>query len=203
MYQKGDQTIGYHITYKRIKHIYFRDGKDHIKITANHQMKESDILKVLDRHFDKLLKMVGRKTKQETAKYQLWGIPLDQDTFYGGVMPTEKNLLSILKHETIKKIEALEPILINDLRKLGLNLVPTKVKKLKTKFGSCQIIKKEITINSFLAKLDPIYLYYVLLHEYCHLIVSNHSKAFYQVLDRVMVDHKKIQKNLRKHVISF
>ena len=32
--------------------------------------------------------------------------------------------------------------LINDLSKLNLTLKPTKVKLLKSKFSSCQIIKK-------------------------------------------------------------
>ena len=77
--------------------------------------------------------------------------------------------------------------LIDDIAKLNLTLKPTKVKVLKSKFGSCQIIKKEITINAF---LDPMYLYYVLLHEYCHLIQANHSKAFYNLLDQVMPMHK-------------
>ena len=55
----------------------------------------------------------------------------------------------------------------------------------------------------FLAKVDPIYLYYVLLHEYCHLIEANHSSAFYKLLDVLMENHKVIQKDLRKYVITF
>ena len=87
------------------------------------------------------------------------------------------------------------------LMHLGLSPLPIKLKNLKSKFGSYHIRKREITLNIFLSTLDPIYLEYVLYHEYAHVIEFNHSKAFYHVLDQLMPNHHVYQKDLKKIAI--
>src|SRR5690554_1665996 len=166
-------------------------------------MNKKQVLSILDGHFHKLVSFQTKKRRQTTEKFQLWGTKLSEDEFFDGLENTQKNYEKILIDKTVSQIKIFESQLINDLSKLNLTLKPTKVKLLKSKFGSCQIVKKEITINAFLAKLDPIYLYYVLLHEYCHLIEANHSSAFYKLLDVLMETHKVVQKDLRKYVITF
>ncbi len=200
-----DKTIEYIIQYKAIKHLYFRavDGK--IYVSASKRFKEDQILEVMKSKFPKIYQMTTKTKHQQTGKYSLWGKDLHEDSFYllYGLPKTEKNYQLILKHEVNQKIKGFETQLKIDLAKVNLGLIETKVKPLKTKYGSCHYIKKLITINSFMARIPEIYLYYVLLHEYAHLIVPNHSKNFYQVLDQLMPNHKNIQKALRKHVISF
>ncbi len=202
-YSKNNKLIQYKIIFKPIKHVYFRNKSDYILITANDKMKVNQVLNILDFNFDKLLKYQLKPKRQTTEKYQLWGQVLSLEQFFGEHPNNQKNYETILKTETINQIKNFEKRLSQDLEKLNLTLKPTKVKVLKSKFGSCQIIKKELTINAFLAKLDPVYLYYVLLHEYSHLLVANHSKAFYSLLDQLMPMHKTIQKDLRKYVITF
>ncbi len=202
-FTKDQETIVFEVVYKPIKHVYFKDLGDYIRISCSPKMKQKDIIKILDHNFDKIMKLKQRKVKTKTHKYQLWGQAIDEVTFYHGLVVNEKNLIKRYILETEQQIKLFEEKLETVLKTLNLKLVPTKVKKLKSKYGSCQIVKKEITINAFMAKLDPIYLYYVLLHEYCHLNVANHSKAFYNELSKVLVNHKEIQKNLRKHVITF
>lgn len=202
-YTKNNKTIQYKIIFKPIKHVYFRKKEDHILISANRKMTTNQVLSILDHNFDKLVNYEVKQRRIQTPKYILWGKAYSEDEFFQGKTPTKEHYEALLKTETIRQINAFENQLSNDISKLGLTLKPTKVKVLKSRFGSCQIIKKEITINAFLAKLDPIYLYYVLLHEYCHIIVPNHSKAFYNLLDQLMPSHKSIQKALRKYVITF
>jgi len=202
-YIKNNQTIQYKIVFKTIKHVYFRKKDDYFLISANRRMNKKQVLSILDGHFHKLVSFQTKKRRQTTEKFQLWGTKLSEDEFFDGLENTQKNYEKILIDKTVSQIKIFESQLINDLSKLNLTLKPTKVKLLKSKFGSCQIVKKEITINAFLAKLDPIYLYYVLLHEYCHLIEANHSSAFYKLLDVLMETHKVVQKDLRKYVITF
>src|SRR5690554_2872118 len=202
-YNKNNKSIQYKIIFKPIKHVYFRSKSDYILITANDKMKVNQVLNILDFNFDKLLKYQLKPKRLTTEKYQLWGQVLSLEQFFGEHANNQKNYETILKTETINQIKNFEKRLSQDLEKLNLTLKPTKVKVLKSKFGSCQIIKKELTINAFLAKLDPVYLYYVLLHEYSHLLVANHSKAFYSLLDQLMPMHKTIQKDLRKYIITF
>lgn len=202
-YSKHNKTIQYEIIFKPIKHVYFRKKDDYIIITANKKMSKNQVLSIIDNNFEKLIYMQTKKNRHEAERYQLWGEKLSKDQFYQTKEANQANYERILIDETYKQIKAFESRLITDLKKINLSLKPTKVKRLKSKFGSCQIIKKEITINAFLARLEPVFLYYVLLHEYCHLIVPNHSKSFYDLLDQLMPQHKTVQKMLRKYVITF
>jgi predicted metal-dependent hydrolase len=202
-YEKHNQKVSYKIVFKPIKHVYFRRQSDYILISANLNMSTKQVLNILDMHFEKLVNFQKVNKRQTTNEFQLWGEVLTPETYFKDDQHTTKNYQQILIDETVKKIDSFKEKLSYDLKRLNLELMPNKVKLLKSKFGSCQVIKKEITINAFLAKLDPVYLYYVLLHEYCHLKVPNHSKAFYNLLDEIMPMHKSVQKALRKYVITF
>ncbi len=199
------KSIEYSIQYKSIKHLYFRSVDGKIYISSSRRYSENQIVTLMKNKFDKLIKMVSKKSRLETHKYSLWGVVLDEESFFQKYMlqSNDRNYQWILMREVELKIQSLKNQLTSDLSKLNLYLVETKIKPLKTKYGSCQFIKQLITINSFMARIPEIYLYYVLLHEYAHLLVPNHSKKFYQVLDQIMPNHKNIQKALRKHVISF
>lgn len=205
VYEKNGRRLNYQITYKPIKHVYFRATQDYIQVNASRAFNESFVLSLIDQKFDKLYGFMHHQSKTETHRYMLWGKILEKDEFYQKYQfkQTQKHYEDILRLETRQMVKSLEPILVEDLKKIGLTLVPMKVKKLKSRYGSCHVVRREITINIFMARLPEIYLYYVLLHEYAHLIVANHSKAFYAVLDQLMINHKEIQKSLRKHMISF
>lgn len=203
IYTKGNQQLSYKVIFKDIKHIYMRKKSDYVLITANKKLGMQQVLNVLDQHFERLLIAERGSNRIKAPKYQLMGSVVSIDTFYNGLEHTQSNYEYRLVEATYTQIKYLENRLAVDLKILGLTLKPTKVKVLKSKFGSCHMIKKEITINAFLARLDVKYLYYVLLHEYCHFIEPNHSKAFYNLLDKIMPNHKMIQKALRKYVITF
>lgn len=65
------------------------------------------------------------------------------------------------------------------------------VKKLKSKWGSCDTAKKHIVLNLELIKY-PIYaIEYIILHEMAHLIYPNHSKNFYNMVALYMPEWKK------------
>src|SRR5690554_878861 len=197
-----EKIITYTIVRKPKKHVYFRLKDDHIQITAHPKIKESEILSYLEKQLPRILKL-EKKRKTKVPKYQLWGQELSKEAFFKTFAHLESDYEKILIKAVHLKLAEMMPQVKEDLKKLNLGLVTHKVKKLKSKFGSCHMIKKEIILNSFLARLDPIYLYYVLMHEYAHFIVGNHSPSFYQTLDKVMNHHQLIQKNLRKHEISF
>lgn len=203
IYTKDNKSIEYKVVYKKIKHVYFRRKDDVIVISANKRLKEKDIFNLIDYNFNNIYKMYIKNTNNTTNTFQLWGKEIEKEMFYKNLAQNEENYYKILEDEILKKIDELKPNLLEVLKTFKLNEYPIKVKPLQSKFGSAHLIKKYITINSFLAKVEPVYLYYVLIHEYAHFIVPNHSKRFYDLLDLVLPNHKLIQKNLRKHIISF
>ena len=76
-----------------------------------------------------------------------------------------------------------------------LQLPSLKIRSMDTRWGSCMPRKNQITLNSKLIHYDEKFMDYVILHEYAHLIQPNHSKSFYQVIEKYMPDYKKISEN--------
>ncbi|CCV64274.1 conserved hypothetical protein (DUF45) [Alteracholeplasma palmae J233] len=191
------------IEYKKIKNAYIRLKNNILYVSANKYIKIEDIDRFVIEKYPLLKNKMDKKV--HTEKYQLWGKVLSEDEFYlkNGLKISDKNYYLILKNEVRLKTEEIFEKISSNLQKLGLNKVPFIYKKLTAKYGSCHIVKKEITLNIFLAKIDPIYLEYVIYHEYAHLIVPNHSQKFYHVLDQLMANHKEIEKELKKIPIIF
>ncbi|MFV0447253.1 MAG: M48 family metallopeptidase [Vibrio sp.] len=71
-------------------------------------------------------------------------------------------------------------------QKTGVSVNEIGVKKMKTKWGSCNIQAKRIWLNSELAKKPPECLEYILVHEMVHLLERRHNDRFKQLMDRFM-----------------
>ncbi|MBP7928201.1 M48 family metallopeptidase [Patescibacteria group bacterium] len=68
-------------------------------------------------------------------------------------------------------------------------------KDLKRRWGSCSS-KGQIVLNINLIKTPKECIEYVLMHEYCHLVHHNHSKAFYSLLQEYTPNWKQLKKTL-------
>jgi hypothetical protein len=62
------------------------------------------------------------------------------------------------------------------------------VRQMRTRWGSCTPRTARIRLSPELVRARPECLDYVLLHECCHLLVGDHSKAFYDLQKRLMPD---------------
>ena len=62
------------------------------------------------------------------------------------------------------------------------------VRQMRTRWGSCTPRSARIRLSPELVRALPGCLDYVLLHECCHLLVGDHSKAFYDLQTRLMPD---------------
>ena len=71
-----------------------------------------------------------------------------------------------------------------------------KIRNMTSKWGSCMPHTGEITMNLSLIHYPLECIDYVLLHEYVHLIVPNHSKRFYQLIEYHMPNYKKYKSML-------
>ncbi|WP_069130269.1 M48 family metallopeptidase [Rhodohalobacter halophilus] len=81
------------------------------------------------------------------------------------------------------------PVLIKKWEKpMGVNVNEFGVKRMKTRWGTCNIRAKRIWLNLELAKRDPACLEYVVVHEMVHLLERLHSKRFYRLMDHFLPD---------------
>lgn len=76
------------------------------------------------------------------------------------------------------------------------------VQKMKTKWGSCNITRGNIRLNTELAKKPKQCLEYVLVHELTHLLEPTHNKNFFALMDFFLPDWKHHQAILNGLPIS-
>ncbi|MBA7555945.1 hypothetical protein ES705_48638 [subsurface metagenome] len=60
------------------------------------------------------------------------------------------------------------------------------IKKMKTKWGTCNREAKRIWLNLELAKKPPECLEYIVVHEIVHLLEKNHNDRFVSLMDKFM-----------------
>lgn len=69
-------------------------------------------------------------------------------------------------------------------KRLALKAGKISIRKMKTKWGSCNTDSKRILINLELAKKPVECLEFILVHELVHLIERHHNKRFLHLMDR-------------------
>ena len=81
---------------------------------------------------------------------------------------------------------------------LGIDFPEIRFRKMTSRWGSCQPMKKVLTFNLALIEAPLPCIEYVTAHEFAHFLQPNHSKHFYANLSAVMPDWKD-RKRLLNH----
>lgn len=74
--------------------------------------------------------------------------------------------------------------------KYGIGKVPIRLRRMKSRWGSCHVTDGFIVMNTRLICYPKECAKYVFVHEYSHFIEPNHSPKFYAVVSSVMPDYK-------------
>lgn len=80
---------------------------------------------------------------------------------------------------------------------LGGQRPALRVRSMKSRWGVCSPAKKQITLALELYSQPPAAQIYVVVHEYCHFRVPNHSPAFWAEVERILPDWKARRRLLR------
>lgn len=70
--------------------------------------------------------------------------------------------------------------------KAGVSVHDMRIKKMKTRWGSCNVTARRIWLNLELAKKPPACLEYILVHELIHLLEPGHTARFHDLMDSLM-----------------
>lgn len=87
------------------------------------------------------------------------------------------------------------------VKKYGVEKPCLKIRDMETRWGSCLVKKKIITLNKRLLEVPRNCIEYVVMHELCHFIHPNHSKQFYSFMTMLMPDWKERKLYLDKNVM--
>jgi predicted metal-dependent hydrolase len=85
----------------------------------------------------------------------------------------------------------------------GLSVKEVKIKKMKTKWGTCNPKHRRIWINLELAKKPLLCLEYVLVHELTHLKEKHHNEQFELLLKSYMPQWDQCKQELNNGVLSY
>jgi predicted metal-dependent hydrolase len=99
----------------------------------------------------------------------------------------------------VKFAEIAEP-LIQSFKKYKVEPTSLYIQYMENRWGSCTS-KGKIILNTELIKAPRACIEYVIIHELCHLVYKNHTKAFYNLLTREMPDWERWKNKLERIII--
>ncbi|OXS16191.1 metal-dependent hydrolase [Zobellella denitrificans] len=101
-----------------------------------------------------------------------------------------------MKERTSELLDHWQPL-------LGVEAAGWGLKKMKTKWGSCNVQSKRIWLNLELAKKPPECLEYILVHELIHLLERHHNERFRQYMDRYLPNWQERRTLLNSGPLSY
>jgi predicted metal-dependent hydrolase len=125
-------------------------------------------------------------------------IERDEETRCLYMRPEKTSQLKEILDDWYKsELIALIPPLLEKWEKiLAVKTYGWSVKKMRSRWGSCNIQKKRISLNLELVKKPISCLEYVLVHELVHLHERHHNKRFYSLMDKFLPDWRVRDKEL-------
>jgi len=193
---------------KKIKHTYIRVKNNTIVVTTNYLTPKIYITNLLQKNHKEIENMINKnKLKEEKDKdFYLFG--KKYDIIYDN---TIKKIIINNDNITVKNEEELNNYIDISIKKIfskQLNIwynrfeenipVPNlKIRKMKTRWGVCNIKNHNITLNYYLYKYDLECLDYVIVHELSHFLEGNHSPSFWKIVSKYYPNHKETRKKLR------
>ena len=170
--QYNGEVIPYKIIKSKIKNIYIYVKDGIVTVKAPNRIKDKYIYDFIAKKSSWIYKTV--KKDIENPKVE-----------------------EVIEKEDIARLESIVRVSIEKYSKC-INEIPNKVKikNMKYAWGSCTS-NRNISINAKLAKKPEQIIEYVVLHEMCHLKYMNHSREFWNLVERNMPDYKQCRKSLK------
>ena len=94
--------------------------------------------------------------------------------------------------------EAIPPLIAKWEPVVGVEVAEWGVRRMKTKWGTCNVEARRIWLNLELAKTSPHCLEYIIVHEMVHLLERNHTDRFVAYMNRFMPQWKLYRDELNR-----
>jgi hypothetical protein len=112
---------------------------------------------------------------------------------------TQEQRENVMTNWYRKNLKEQTPALIVKWQKIiGVEVVQWEVKKMKTKWGTCNREAKRIWLNLELAKKPEHCLEYIIVHEMVHFLERNHTERFVAYMDKFMPQWSSIKDELNR-----
>lgn len=192
---------------KNNKNIYFRVKEDlKIYVSAPIYISKTSILNLLKENEDSILKMYEKMEDRvkDNDRFQYLGKK------YYIIITNQEEVTFDDKNVYVKSLEKLNEFYNEQMKKVFTEEIEIakncfshlpeftlKFRKMKTRWGVCNTMKKTVTLNTELLKKDITLIDYVIIHELCHFFEGNHSKRFWNLVAQAYPNYKDARKKLR------
>ena len=227
---KVEKILGYEVHRKKVKNINLRIRPNmEIYISAPMNL-HSDYIENFIRSKEKWIKQVLQKIEEarqnqlpsqylsgEKHKYlgKEYELEVKQGNSNRVSIKEGKIILTVISNifensDEKKKVmekwyfENAQKVFVNAIQKwleiLDESIEKLSIKPMKSRWGSCNYVKRYINLNTELIKRTQFEIEYVVLHELTHLKYPNHGKGFYRYIENYMPNYKMAEKMLNaKH----
>lgn len=110
---------------------------------------------------------------------------------------------AVLLHWYREQLKAMIPSLLEKWQPiLGVQASHWGIKKMKTKWGSCNPAAKRLWFNLELAKKPVMCLEYIVVHELVHLLERNHTERFTTLMDGLLPNWRVCRETLNSGMLG-
>ena len=174
-----------------------QENIDEIKLTRNNILMNGYTVKQYvtgEKHiiFGKefvLEVILGNKNVIKLSDDKIILVIKDKDKDRGQIVTSY--LRKVLYNKALEFINKYEKI-------MGVHAEQLRIKKMKTRWGTCNIEAKRIWINYELVKYPIECLEHIIVHELTHLLETNHTLRFYALLEKYYPNYKKNDKVIKE-----
>ena len=185
----NNRNINIQLIKKRTtKHTYLRiKGHDSIQITSSLSFTKKEAFDLINKKAQWILKAIQKKEENFLSENEFYFLGIKHKNL------DNRDLDKFYKNEAKKII----PPLVEEFSK-KMNLFPTSIKYRKNKntWGSCNY-KNGLNFNTLLVKFPLEVIEYVVIHELAHIEHKNHSKSFWNHVEKYCSDYKSREKLLK------
>ena len=195
---------------KNNKNLYIRVKDDmKIHVSCNYFTTKNEINRILEENINSIRKMIEhiKKKKNDDNRFFYLGkmydiiidsniqkVYLDKNNIY----TKDMNMLNKwYKEETIRVFDERYVYVFNHFHEQIKSPI-LKIRTMKTRYGVYNRKNHTITLNSKLIEFDIDKIDYVIIHELSHIIHFNHSKNFWNLVEKYCPNYKKIRKEMRE-----
>lgn len=83
---------------------------------------------------------------------------------------------------------------------IGVHASGLGIRKMKTRWGTCNVRTRKIWLSLRLIQKDPKYMEYVVVHELVHLLERSHNQVFRGNMDRFLPQWRTVRKELNESI---
>lgn len=97
----------------------------------------------------------------------------------------------------------LKEVVPNLMSETGITAKSWKSRKMKTRWGNCHNLTKEIVVNTELIKKSPSCLKYIVIHELVHILEPSHNAEFVALMDLHLPTWRSIKRILNSQPLAY